>query len=466
MRLAAHMWQESLVMIRPLPHSQPGPHMSSDKSIPKSRLGRIARLASAGARTGASMFLNRSEQSTAKSAQKTAAALGDMRALGAKVGQMLAFVDGILPESQQAIFAEHLKPLLESTPTSPFPAIKAQLEAELGASIEDLYDDFDPVPLASASLGQVHRATLKGSGEPVAVKVQHPGIEEALHQDLKNVKLLESMAAMAGARKFDSATMIQELRTRFLEELDYEFEAKNQQEFIDFHAHNDHIVIPGIYASHSSRRVLTSDFMTGISYEEACAHPDDALRAAWCDALWRFYYEATIVGSMFNADPHPGNYRFLPDGKVIFFDFGCVQRQPSERSVFGCKLHLAAARRDDDAFREGCVDLMGLQGGEWQELAIDYMRLCFEPWFGSPYRITSPYVREVVQYLNDLKFDVMKLKDDSFTPLGEGMLFVNRLQFGFYSVLSGLNVEVDYAAIELSYLEPLEARLISQGVIK
>ncbi len=405
------------------------------------------------------MFLNRSEKSTAKSAQKTAAALGDMRALGAKVGQMLAFVDGILPESQQAVFSEHLKPLLESTPTSPFPAIKAQLEAELQASIEDLFETFEPEPLASASLGQVHRATLKGSGQQVAVKVQHPGIEEALHQDLKNVKLLESMAAMAGARKFDSATMIQELRERFLEEIDYEFEANNQKDFIAFHAHNDNIVIPRIHDELSSRRVLTSDFLTGLGYEEACAHPDEALRAAWCDALWRFYYEATIVGNMFNADPHPGNYRFLPDGKVIFFDFGCVQRQPAERGALGCRLHLAAARRDDDAFREGCVALMGLKGGEWQELAIDYMRLCFEPWFASPYRITSPYVREVVQYLNDLKFDVMKLKDDSFAPLGEGMLFVNRLQFGFYSVLSGLNAEVDYASIEKSYLEPLEAKL-------
>lgn len=439
----------------------------SDKSssIPKSRLGRIARLASAGARTGASMFLNRSEQATAKSAQKTATALGDMRALGAKVGQMLAFVDGILPEDQQDIFAEHLKPLLEQTPTSPFPAIKAQIEAELQKPLEDLFETFDETPLASASLGQVHRATLKGSKTEVAVKVLHPGIEDALKQDLKNVKLLESMAAMVGARKFDSATMIAELKERFLEEIDYPHEAKNQKEFIEFHKHNKNIIIPHIYDSHSSTRVLTSDFLTGMTYDEACAHPDESLRAKWCDALWRFYYEATIVGNMFNADPHPGNYRFLPNGDVIFFDFGCVQRQPEERSILGCKLHLAAARNDDEAFEQGCVNLMGLKGGTWQDLAIDYMRLCFEPWFNAPYRIESAYVRKVVQYLNDLKFDVMKLKDDSFVPLGEGMLFVNRLQFGFYSVLAGLNAEVDYASIERSYLEPLEQRLKTRGLI-
>lgn len=435
-------------------------------SLPKSRLGRIARLASAGARTGATMLFQRSEQATAKNAQKTANALGEMRALGAKVGQMLAFVDGILPEDQQAIYATHLKPLLEQTPTSSFASIRELLEQELQGPIEDHFATFDETPLASASLGQVHRATLKHAPDTqVAVKVQHPGIEEALRQDLKNVKLLESMAAMAGARKFDSATMIQELKARFLEEIDYEFEAANQQAFIDFHAHNDNIVIPKIHTSHSTKRVLTSDFLTGLTYDEAIAHPDETLRAAWCDALWRFYYEATIVGNMFNADPHPGNYRFLPDGKVIFFDFGCVQRQPPARSALGCQLHLAAARGDDAAFERCCVPLMGLKGGQWQEIAIDYMRLCFEPWFASPYRIESAYVRKVVQYLGDLKFDVMKLKDDSFAPLGEGMLFVNRLQFGFYSVLSGLDAEVDYAAIERSYLEPLEAKLLASGVL-
>ena len=439
---------------------------SSDRSIPKSRLGRIARLASAGARTGASMlFTDRSEEATARSAAKAAASLGDMRALGAKVGQMLAFVDGVLPAEQQAIFSEHLKPLLEQTPTSPFESIRAQIELELERPLEALFERFDETPLASASLGQVHRAALHGSGHEVAVKIQHPGIEEAMRQDLKNVRLLESMAAMAGARRFDSATMIEELRARFLEEIDYVLEAQNQRDFIEFHRHTPEIVIPQVHDALSSRRVLTSDFFTGLTYEQACAHPDDTLKASWCEALWRFYYEATIVGSMFNADPHPGNYRFLPDGRVVFFDFGCVQRQPFSRSVTGCALHLAAARGDDQAFERACVEMMGLKGGRWQALAVDYMRLCFEPWFESPYRFESPYVRSVVNYLGDLKFDVIKLKDDSFTPLGEGMLFVNRLQFGFYSILAGFDVTLDYAAIERSYLEPFEARLKQEGLL-
>lgn len=434
----------------------------ADKAIPKSRLGRIARLASAGARTGASIIFNRSEKATASSAQKAANALGDMRALGAKVGQMLAYVDGVMPEDQQAVFAEHLKPLLEQTPTSSFDQIKAHVEQVFEQPLEDLFADFDETPLASASLGQVHRATL-ADGRVVAVKVQHPGVEDALTQDLKNVKLLEGMAAMVGARKFDSANMIKEIRDRFMEELDYELEAKRQQEFIDFHAHNERVIIPGVIWDRTAKSVLTTEFMEGMSYDEACAWEDEGTRELWCDTLWRFCYETTVVGMMFNADPHPGNYRFREDGCVVFFDFGCVQKQPFDRSVRGCKLHLAAARRDEELFREAAASMMNLNGGQWEDLAIDYMRLCFEPWFGAPFRFDTKYVRSVVEYLQGLKLDVMRLKDDSFVPLEEGMLFVNRLQFGFYSVLAGLNAEVDYASIEKSYLEPFEAQLIESG---
>ncbi len=427
----------------------------AEREIPKGRLGRIARLASAGARTGASMLLNRKDESVAKSAAKAATALGDMRALGAKLGQMLAYIDGMLPEDQQAIFSEQLKPLLEDTPTSSFESIRAQIQNELGKPLEDLFLEFGETPIASASLGQVHRAKTK-DGLEVAVKVQHPGIEEALEMDLKNVKMLEGMASMMGSRKFDSANMIREIQERFREELDYTLEAHRQRTFHTIHEPNPRVLIPRVIDPLSTRRVLTSEFLTGLSYEEACATPDEAARAAWCETLWRFVYGTTLIANQFNADPHPGNYRFRPGGEVVFFDFGCIQTVPVERTYKARKMHLAAARGQDEEFERCAIDLFNLKGGTWEKILLEYLHLAFKPWFDSPFRFSPAYVRQVVEFLQGMKMDVIKLRDDSFVPMEEGVLFVNRLQFGFYSVLAGLDAEFDYGGLEIEYLEPVE----------
>lgn len=401
------------------------------------------------------MFIKRKDDSVAKSAAKAATALGDMRALGAKVGQMLAYIDGVLPEEQQAIFSEQLKPLLEDTPTSSFASIRDQIERELEGKLEELFSEFDETPIASASLGQVHRAKTK-DGLEVAVKVQHPGIDEALEMDLKNVKMLEGMASMVGSRKFDSANMIREIQDRFREELDYELEATRQRIFYEIHKQNPKVLIPRVIDELSTRRVLTSEFLTGQSYEEACANPDEAERAQWCETLWRFVYGTTLVANQFNADPHPGNYRFRPGGEVVFFDFGCIQVVPVERTYVARKLHLAAARKQDDAFERYAIELFKLEGGTWETILLEYLHLAFKPWFESPFRFTPAYVRQVVQFLQGMKMDVIKLKDGSFVPMEEGVLFVNRLQFGFYSVLAGLDAEADYGGLELEYLEPVE----------
>ena len=420
--------------------------------VPKGRLRRFSKLARAGARAGSSILLGstRSPSSTAKSAEKMASLLGDMRALGAKVGQMLAYVDGVLPPDQQAIFAHHLKPLLEHTPTSSTDQIEAVITHDLGAPLTDLFSHFEPVPIASASIGQVHRATLP-DGTEVAVKVQHPGIDEALRQDLDNLSAFEGILGVVGG-KFGAVDLLREARDRFLEELDYHQEAKNQNEFNHFFRDNPHIIVPDVIASRCGPRVLTTRFVHGHSFDQAAAATEPE-RAAWCATLWRFVYEATLIGHMFNADPHPGNYRFAPDGEVIFFDFGCVQRQSPERSALARRAHWAAIHLDEPAFFDACRALMGLRGGQWEAAALDYMRLCFEPQFSSPFRMDRDYVRQVVGMLQELKFEAMRIRDDSFVPLQEGMLFVNRLQFGFYSVLAALDVTVDYASIERSYLQ-------------
>jgi predicted unusual protein kinase regulating ubiquinone biosynthesis (AarF/ABC1/UbiB family) len=421
--------------------------MSNNQQIPTGRLGRLMRLAAAGARAGTNMLLG---GDATTSAVKTAATLSQMRALAAKVGQMAAYVDGAIPEAQRGAYEQSMRSLMESTATSDPAAIRAKIEAELGRPICALFADFEERPIASASIGQVHRAVLH-DGRTVAVKVQHPGVAEAVEQDLKNATLLESIAATMGARKFDSQKMVKELQERFREELDYTLEAARQADFRRFWAGDPTIKIPEPITTHCARGVLTTEWAEGISFDQACA-ADERERAAWCGTLWRFVYKSTLIGGMFNADPHPGNYKFLPDGRVVFLDFGCVQPASAERCARALAVHRAACLRDEEAFKDAARVLMQLRGGAWEARALGYMRHSFEPQFASPFRITRDYSSSVVEYLREITLQTRRDTDDNFVPLQDGMLFINRLQFGFFSVLARLDATVDYNAIERGYV--------------
>lgn len=418
-----------------------------NKKIPTGRLGRLAKLAGTGAKAGASFLFKRDAK---KSAASTAQTLGQLRALAAKMGQMAAYVDGVVPDDYREAYEEGLKDLLESTPTSSPKEIEAQIIAAFDKPPSELFAQWDPTPIASASIGQVHRATLH-DGRQVAVKVQHPGVAKALEEDLKNAKLLEQMMSVMGARKFDSDRMLEELKERFREELDYTLEARRQQAFVDFYKEDDQILIPEVVHDLTQSTVLTTTFAEGHNFDYALQAPDE-VRRKYCENMWRFVYKATLIGRMFNADPHPGNYKFLEDGRVFFFDFGCVQPVTVERSERALHVHRAAVRRDEDAFEDAARVLMQLEGGQWEKLALAYMRHCFEPQFGSPFCMTRQYAQDVLEHLRDITLQTRGAKDDHFVPLQDGMLFINRLQFGFYSILGKLNVEVDYNHIESQYV--------------
>jgi predicted unusual protein kinase regulating ubiquinone biosynthesis (AarF/ABC1/UbiB family) len=296
----------------------------------------------------------------------------------------------------------------------------------------------------------VHRAVLP-NGEVVAVKVQHPGIDDAIESDLSNVGLLEGFIGALGPRALNSGAVLEEVKTRFREELDYRLEAERQEQFRQLHAGDSTIAIPRVVRERSARRVLTMELVSGATLEEAAlATPE--LRTRYAQTLWRFVFKGNLVGGMFNADPHPGNYLFQPDGTVTFLDFGCIQPIVGHRLEDARELHRAALRRDDAAFRRAAAVILESKGGSYEAAATAYSRRCFEPVFGSPFHITSEFATSLVSEIKTVK-DQLFAKDKSFVQLPAGMLFMNRLQFGFYSVLARLDVRVDYAAVERRFLE-------------
>jgi predicted unusual protein kinase regulating ubiquinone biosynthesis (AarF/ABC1/UbiB family) len=414
--------------------------------LPTGRLGRLVQLAGVGARASVDLLVAKGSE---RVAERAAEVLGNLRGLAAKLGQTASYVDGFVPETHRAVYEKALGALRTATPHSSPDAIHALVEAELGAPIDRLFDEWESEPFASASIGQVHRARLP-NGEAVAVKVQHPGIDRAIESDLSNVSLLEGFVGALGPRALNSSAVLEEVKTRFREELDYRLEADRQELFALLHRGDDKIRVPRVVRERSARRVLTMELVSGASLEEAAlASPE--LRREYAQTLWRFVFKGNLVGGMFNADPHPGNYLFQSDGSVTFLDFGCVQPISGPRLDLARDLHLAALRRDEPAFKRTAALILESRGGSYEEAATAYSRRCFEPVFGSPFRITTEFATSLVEAIGDVKAQLWA-KDKSFVQLPTGMLFMNRLQFGFYSVLARLDVRVDYAEIERRFL--------------
>jgi predicted unusual protein kinase regulating ubiquinone biosynthesis (AarF/ABC1/UbiB family) len=427
--------------------------VDSERKVPKGRLGRLARLAAMGAKTGAGILLDRSGEGSADAAAEV---LGTLRGLAAKVGQMASYVDGIVPEGQRAAYEASMKALQAAAPRSSPAEIRACVEVELRAPIDRLFARWRDEPLASASIGQVHVAQLP-DGREVAVKVQHPGVVQAVESDLANAGILEGFLGTLGGKRFETKKMMAVVRDRFREELDYRLEADRLTRFARLHEGDPTVRIPELVASHSGARVLTTVLARGKTFDQACAASSEE-RQAWAETMWRFVFKGTLRGAMLNADPHPGNYIFQEGGVVTFLDYGCVQGVAEDHRARAEKVHRAALARDEKAFGRAVATLVNAKPGELEKSAIAYTRECFHPLFGSPYHITRSYAASLVGGMREMAQLARKVPVDQFFPMPPDMLFVNRLQFGFYSVLARLDVTVDYAEIERRFLDAPPSR--------
>ena len=198
---------------------------------------------------------------------------------------------------------------------------------ELGSHPSELFAEWDPVPIASASIGQVHRA-LTHDGEAVAVKVQYPGVAEAIESDLRtNDALFGALRMMFPG--IDTTTITAELRDRLSEELDYTLEAKNQRYFAEYFQGHPYISVPNILDDYSSQRVLTSELVVGSSFSEVLTWSQVEKNLA-AETLFRFTFGSIYRLAAFNGDPHPGNYIFHGGGRVTFLDFGLVKHFTAE----------------------------------------------------------------------------------------------------------------------------------------
>ena len=425
--------------------------MDGEAAVPTGRIQRAARLTLIGADAAMGAMIGGDPSA---SAARVARNLAELRGLAAKMGQLAGYVEGLLPAAQRGAYEQTLRSLQDAAMASPAAEIQLTIEKELGAPIGELFDSWDPTPIASASLGQVHRADLRG--RPVALKVQHPGIARATDQDLSNGAMLEKLAAMFLGRNFGTRAMYDELATGFREELDYELEGRRQMRIRRIHAADPAIRVPEVIEERTTRRVLCMELVGGATLEQARAAAP-AEREAWCRTLWRFVFRGILAEGVFNADPHPGNYFFGPDGRVTFVDFGCTRQIAADKIGAIRAAHHAAQVRDEVAFEATVAEMMQTRPGPLQQLSARFVRECFVPLFASPFHVTSEYVEGLVTKAREFTEGMRALSAAEVTPSPPDLVFLNRLHFGFYSVLSRLDSEVDYAAIERALGAPVDA---------
>jgi predicted unusual protein kinase regulating ubiquinone biosynthesis (AarF/ABC1/UbiB family) len=313
----------------------------AENRIPKGRVARSAKIGrvaatqavmQAGTRTAnivrseenASAALERRHMEAASQIVKV---LGTMKGAAMKVGQVLSFLDaGVVPEEYREDFQRQLAALRDAAPTVTFKQMRKVIEAELGGSLRDHFEEFNEEPIAAASIGQVYRAKLL-DGRDVAVKVQYPGVAAAVRSDLQNLGLILRLAKRM-APGIDPQALGQEIRERIEEELDYELEAQNQRTLARLFDSHPFIYVPAVITSLSRERVMVSEFVEGVGFEELRTLPQ-AERDRLGEIVFRFYFGCLYRHHQFSGDPHPGNSLLLADGRMAFFDFGLFKRMPA-----------------------------------------------------------------------------------------------------------------------------------------
>lgn len=374
-----------------------------------------------------------------RNAQRIVESSKELRGAFMKLVQMLSMRDDLLPV--EAI--DLLKTTRAGVPPMDYSLIARQIRRELGKSPEQLFSSFESVAFAAASLGQVHRARLK-SGEEVAVKIQYPGIDMTVRQDLGNLKLLlRTLQAIAGdvmRQKIDTRTVYHELEERLVEELDYRIEARNTMEFYDLFADDRETIIPRVIGELSSRRVLTMTYLDGYHLSDLMNPAADIELRKWItrkyyELIWRQLLEFGVL----HTDPHPGNYLITHHPHICILDFGSIRHFPETIR----RAHLQFARgivdHDDRLVGQALVRLGYLDRGQNPRPMVEAVHIMFEPIL-----VDRPYGPEEYDMVgkaaevSEIAFKHKLYKSPAHS------VFTVRALIGLDGIMRGLGIRLNY----------------------
>lgn len=380
-------------------------------------------------------------QMQVEGAQRVAKAMGQLKGAAMKVGQQMAqVVDGMELPPEVGVALRQLNDKAEPVP---FAVIREEIERQLDGPISQHFASIDPAPLGTASLAQAHAATLH-DGQQVVVKVLHEGIEGSVDTDLAALRRILISGRILNRPKAEIDDIFDEVRDRLMEELDYYQEAANLEFFADAFQDDPDIVVPRSHPALSTERVLTMDRLSGVPLDEflKTASPQAKHRAAV--SLARSFFRMTYELLALHADPHEGNYLFMPDGQVGILDFGCVKRFDEYWMADYARVAEAAIQGDREAVSAAVLKMGVLTG---PSPAAEALLWSFTQTIGKPF--AGPYKLGAIP---DPVAEKMRTLGPKFLRHPEiqtprDVLYLHRSLGGLYSILCRLEAEADWGAM-------------------
>lgn len=377
-----------------------------------------------------------------RTAEDVARELGNMKGAVMKAGQLISFIAQSLPPEAQAALAT-----LQAAAPPMAPSLAEQVVTEeLGRHPSLLFYRWDPIPVAAASIGQVHRAEL-ADGRQVAVKVQYPGVGDAIGADLANVEVLYNLFSMFALKSLDVNAMVDELRDRMVEELDYRREANNQRHFARLYTDHPFIHIPKVIDEFCTGRVLVTEWVDGQSWAEFEATAGPPARQKAAEVLFRWAQQSVYRNHIFNGDPHPGNYRFHPDGSVTFLDFGLVKRwTEAEMATLWPIIDPLLAADPLGTVREMVTaGFLAADHGLAPAQVFAYVSAPYEPYFADSFTFTRRYVADTLGGIFDLKGPYQSVVEKLNLP--PSFVILDRVVWGISALLGKLEATNRWRAI-------------------
>ena len=384
-----------------------------------------------------------SAQVMAKSAEQLFAVLGELKGGAMKFGQALSVFEAAVPEEMAGPYREALTKLQTAAPPMPTADVHRMLAEQFGRGWRARFREFDEVPAASASIGQVHRAVWR-DGRDVAVKVQYPGAEEAVLSDLRQLSRMSRLLQPL-APGMEIKPLITELRERMVEELDYRAEADNQRRFAAVYADDPEIRVPKVVAS--APKAMVSEWVSGRRLSEVIRDGTQEERNHAGERLAGFHYSAPYRVHLLHSDPHPGNFQILPDGRMLVVDFGAVAVLP-EGLPHGLVMmtRFALQNRPDDLVTLLRDEHFIRQGTEVHgEEMLSYLAPFTEPLHTEHFRFSRAWLRGQAERVGDLRrpeFDTSRSLN-----LPPQYLLVHRVTLGTLGVLCQLEADVPLRGI-------------------
>ncbi len=423
--------------------------------IPEGALARTARLASlplsaAGRFTlGWGQRMVGRDRSTVsaemqrRTAEQLFEVLGTLKGGAMKFGQALSVYEAAIPEEYAAPYREALTKLQNAAPPMPTKTVHRVMAEQLGSGWRERFDSFDDDSAAAASIGQVHRAVWH-DGRPVAVKIQYPAAASALQADLQQLARIAPLVGVL-VPGVEVRPLIAELQERVMEEVDYAMEADHQRTFARAYADDPHFAIPRVVAS--APKVIVSEWISGVGLATIIDSGTQGQRDNAGALLTELHFSAPERAGLLHADPHPGNFQLLDDGRLGVIDFGSVARLPHGSPPIIGRVSRLALAGDADAVlqnlrREGFITERFEP--DPTEL-LHYVAPFIEPLRHPTFHFTRAWMQEQAGRMADLSNSESRLARNLNLP--PSYLLIHRVTFGSLGVLCQLDATAPFRAI-------------------